>query len=263
MTASARPLLQAHIDGRTVTLMLPNGGREQHAAGGKQDPRAVAVQQALSLALSLGSDVEMLTSGDHGDHHLLIAVDGRISPVELEPIVVAQEPAYEAASAGGGAKVTREGLSPALEIFTTSVHDNLDADTVLRRQPDAGSVFDDDGETVLVARGPHAVLTFDDGTVLTARGPLTIGRRPVRPSRTGTIIPIDDPSGTISRRHLFVDLADGCCWVTDLGSANGTALIRGDSTVDLLPHQRMPLVDGDRLLLGDREAIVTLEGLAG
>jgi pSer/pThr/pTyr-binding forkhead associated (FHA) protein len=65
--------------------------------------------------------------------------------------------------------------------------------------------------------------------------------------------PVDVDLGTIpegayvSRRHARIDLEDGVYTVTDLGSSNGTFLLRGEFT----RVESAPLADGDEVAFGN------------
>ncbi len=260
MNPAPRPVLQAHISGRTVLLTRPDGTQEQHAAGGRQDARAVTVTQVRNIAAELEQDVELLTSGDRGEHHLLVRASGEISAVELEPIAT-PAPAVQMPSP----LVDTSGEGP--HRFRTTwplVDEHPSAPSELPSISDAdtlhGFTFDEvDESTVMVRRRPRAKLTLDDGSVLVVTGSTTIGRRPSDAAPQAGLV--DDPTATLSRRHVLVELVDGCFVVSDLGSMNGTAITRGGYTAELEPHRPFALAAGDRLILGDRTVTVDLEGM--
>lgn len=94
----------------------------------------------------------------------------------------------------------------------------------------------------------RVVLQLSDGTEVTLRGSVIIGRRPTSPERYAHVLALPDTTRTLSRDHLEVGLApNGQVWVSDLGSANGTYVARGRLWTRLTPHQRNP-VDGHDVL---------------
>lgn len=83
MTAT-RPLVRASVVDGYSTLTHPDGTAERVLAEEGQDLRATVVQRAVEVAVDHGVDVELVTSGDLGDVHLLVAPDGRVSQVRVE-----------------------------------------------------------------------------------------------------------------------------------------------------------------------------------
>jgi DNA-binding winged helix-turn-helix (wHTH) protein len=69
-------------------------------------------------------------------------------------------------------------------------------------------------------------------------GGLTIGRLPQ------CDIQVNLPG--VSRQHATISVEDGRCYVTDLDSTNGTYV----NSVQLAPHVRRPLANGDLLQIG-------------
>ncbi len=61
-----------------------------------------------------------------------------------------------------------------------------------------------------------------------------------------------DPQTKVSRRHALVKMNAGNYTVEDLGSSNGTLIIKSnDNQLRLLPHQPQALTDGDKIRVGD------------
>lgn len=73
---------------------------------------------------------------------------------------------------------------------------------------------------------------------LSSGRPTTIGRAPEND------IVLQDP--LVSRRHARLEWRDGACFLTDLGSANGTRL----NGADLDPREPRPIAGGDRIDIG-------------
>jgi len=59
-----------------------------------------------------------------------------------------------------------------------------------------------------------------------------------------------DPTTKVSRRHARIWRQSGSFLIEDLGSSNGTFIVRKD-TIKLLPRQPCALVNGDKVRLGD------------
>jgi hypothetical protein len=57
----------------------------------------------------------------------------------------------------------------------------------------------------------------------------------------------DDPEAKVSRRHARITMVEGKHFVEDMGSTNGTFVNRGKR---LSPGTRMPLNDGDEIIVG-------------
>ncbi|MDR1790703.1 MAG: FHA domain-containing protein [Propionibacteriaceae bacterium] len=96
-------------------------------------------------------------------------------------------------------------------------------------------------------------LLSDDGQELDVLGPVIIGRSPKStPEQPGVVLAVPSPSKSVSRNHLVVELQPGGPVATDLGSMNGSYLVRGgEAEQKLVPRQAYKLVGGDRLRLGD------------
>ena len=103
------------------------------------------------------------------------------------------------------------------------------------------------------ARPVASVLVCDDGSVLTIIEPTIVGRRPADPAGSRRLLGITDLSRSISRSHALLEPDGSLLWVTDLGSANGTAVAPpGAPFAPLASHVRTAAPVGSRLALGDR-----------
>lgn len=116
-----------------------------------------------------------------------------------------------------------------------------------------------EGMSALEATGrvvPGGVLLiFDTGQreLLPARAVANLGRTPSASVEGDLTVRVDDPSRTISKNHVRLEQARSGAWVTDLGSTNGTSLIREDGTATpLRPGERVAVDDGVRVRMGDR-----------
>ena len=141
-----------------------------------------------------------------------------------------------------------------------------------------GLLGDHDGETVL--RGQFAVvapevgettgsvgrLRLSTGQVIELDRPVVLGRKP-RVSRVGgaavpRLVSVPSPEQDISRSHLEIRLEGVSVLVVDLGSTNGSTLLRpGQLPVRLHPNEAVLVVDGDVVDLGEG-ITVAFEGLA-
>ncbi|NLF04164.1 MAG: FHA domain-containing protein, partial [Actinomycetales bacterium] len=138
---------------------------------------------------------------------------------------------------------------------------------------------DHDGETVVrqpfevvapapveTPRGAVGRVRLSTGQEIDLDRPVVVGRKP-RVSRVGgTAVPrlvsVPSPEQDISRSHLEVRLEGVSVLVVDLGSTNGSTLLRtGQLPVRLHPHEAVLVVDGDVVDLGEGITL-TFEGLA-
>lgn len=98
-------------------------------------------------------------------------------------------------------------------------------------------------------------LRFDIGGLHSVSGPALVGRSPAAHRRfpEARLIPLEDPSRTVSSTHLAVTPNDLGVWVEDLGSTNGSELVSQHGRVRPIPagvRTAVPL--GATVRLGDR-----------
>lgn len=111
------------------------------------------------------------------------------------------------------------------------------------------------------ASSPAAVLEFDTGARIALPGAgILIGRDPSpAPGDNGlTLVPIEDPTKSISKTHLALLRTGGAIIAVDRASTNGSALIRDGAEHSLPPGQGVTVRSGDTLLLGDRRALIRI-----
>ncbi len=102
-------------------------------------------------------------------------------------------------------------------------------------------------------RPAGVVLVGDDGFTLAVLAPTLIGRNPVDRTGAHQLAGVPDLSRTISRNHALLEPEGSTLWVTDLGSANGTAVaVPGETFTVLAAQARTAGPVGARLALGDR-----------
>ena len=80
MSLDTHPRAYATVTGPTATFTTPDGRERAHCRRHDEDIRHMIVQRAADEARRAGTPVELVTSGDRGDHHLLVATDGEIGP---------------------------------------------------------------------------------------------------------------------------------------------------------------------------------------
>ena len=90
MSLDTTPRAHATVIGRTATYVAPDGRTEPLSATPGDDIRQMVLQRATAQARVSGVPLELVTTGDHGDHYLLIDADGTISPA------AASAPAHDA-----------------------------------------------------------------------------------------------------------------------------------------------------------------------
>lgn len=108
---------------------------------------------------------------------------------------------------------------------------------------------------------PGVVLEFDNGARIALAGSgILIGRDPAAgPGDAGlALVPLDDPSKSISKTHLALLRTDGSIIAIDRASTNGSAVIRDGVEHALPPGQGIAVRSGDTLLLGERRARVRI-----
>ncbi|WP_109508391.1 RDD family protein [Nocardioides speluncae] len=105
-------------------------------------------------------------------------------------------------------------------------------------------------------------VTFDTGESFLVEGLGLVGRRPE--GRAGEpvqhVVPLPSSDMSLSKTHAQFHLAsDGVLVVMDRGSTNGSILIRQGVNRDLTAGRPATLVDGDKVMFGDREMRVSRE----
>lgn len=83
MSIDTTPRAYATVTGTTAMFTSPDGHREPVSAPPGDDIRHVIVQRAAAEARRTGTPLELVTSGDRGDHRLLVTSTGDISPAPM------------------------------------------------------------------------------------------------------------------------------------------------------------------------------------
>jgi uncharacterized RDD family membrane protein YckC len=105
-------------------------------------------------------------------------------------------------------------------------------------------------------------VSFDSGESFVVEGLGIVGRAPTaRPGEpVRHVVPLSSADMSISKTHAQIHLAsDGALVLTDRGSTNGSILVRKGVSRELAPGRPTTLVDGDRVVFGDRSMHVTRE----
>lgn len=100
-------------------------------------------------------------------------------------------------------------------------------------------------------------LRFDTGEGIGVTAPVLLGRNPDASGHPGaTPMPLADSTRSLSKTHLLARPVEGGIEVVDLGSTNGSGLIRGGAEYALSAGAVTLVTDGDTIRLGDRIAAV-------
>lgn len=103
---------------------------------------------------------------------------------------------------------------------------------------------------------------LDNGESFVIAGLALVGRRPE--ARNGEqvahLIPLASADMSVSKTHAQLGPApDGTIVVMDRGSTNGTVLVRRGVSRQLAPGKPAALLDGDKVVYGDREMVISRE----
>jgi hypothetical protein len=117
-----------------------------------------------------------------------------------------------------------------------------------------------DGEE-LGPEADHGEVIASDGRRLPILGTVVVGRAPrPLPGEDAQLLRVASPGRSISRSHAVIAVIDGVVRARDLGSNNGTTLVRSGRSQTLATDAWTPLASGDVLDLGEN-VTVRLEGL--
>ncbi|MCB2413187.1 RDD family protein [Demequina sp. TTPB684] len=112
-----------------------------------------------------------------------------------------------------------------------------------------------DATRVAAPRARVAVLTWDDGNVVTVTGTAVMGRNPAAGTHADALlVPITDNTRSLSKTHFAIAASPEGFTITDLHSTNGVVVHRDGTEVAVEPGTPLPLISGDRLVVGDRSA---------
>lgn len=121
--------------------------------------------------------------------------------------------------------------------------------------PAPGAVFGGVlAETEPESEPPTPVLVLEDGRRIPITAPLLLGRDPApRPEHPDAlVVPVADARRSVSKTHALLLARGGRLLVQDLGSTNGTWLVRADGRVAEAPSGQPTEVPADaRIELGE------------
>lgn len=185
--------------------------------------------------------------------------DSDVEPVP-EPAVNVQDPEpieTDASSGASGPRIDPMQARPApaapvssppprrsINTVTTTLIADLDDLDDLGSEPDHGEVVGSDGRRLPIL-----------GTVVVGRAPKPL------PAEECQLFRVASPDRSISRSHTAIGVIDGVVHAKDLGSNNGTTLVRMGRREPLPTDRWTRLESGDALDLGEGTT-VRLEGLA-
>lgn len=81
MTIEALPRAYATVTGTDATFITPDGQHQPISASPDEDIRRMVVQRATDEARRAGAPLELITSGDRGEHRLLVSSNGELTTV--------------------------------------------------------------------------------------------------------------------------------------------------------------------------------------
>ncbi|WP_194384584.1 MinD/ParA family ATP-binding protein [Microbacterium luteum] len=105
MSLDTTPRAFATVTGPTATFTTPEGLVEPLVASAARDIRQIIVGRAVAEARRTGTPMELVTTGDRGEYHLLITADGAIasSRATASPPVVDESSHVDPSEPGGEA----------------------------------------------------------------------------------------------------------------------------------------------------------------
>ena len=78
----------ATVTGTAARFVAPGGHVESLTASAGEDIRAAVLRRAADEARRAAMPIELITSGDRGDHQLLVDADGTLHPM-VTPVAAA------------------------------------------------------------------------------------------------------------------------------------------------------------------------------
>jgi len=106
---------------------------------------------------------------------------------------------------------------------------------------------------------PTWVLAASTGERVVVAGSGLVGRKPVAAAGESfdQLVPISDPTRSVSKTHLEFGVEGGELWVLDRFSSNGSAIVAPDGQRrDCEPGRRYRLARGSRVEIGDQHLLI-------
>jgi len=96
-------------------------------------------------------------------------------------------------------------------------------------------------------------VVLGDGSSLAIEGRVLVGRNPalVEGWESASLMPIFDPTQSVSKTHAAFEVDDSGLWVHDLASTNGVWVVVGEDATEVAPGRRVAVADGAVIELGD------------
>jgi hypothetical protein len=234
----------------TTAIVVMRASRTGRGPGGLLlRTRVVDVDDALPAG-----PVRQLARLGGGRHRRAPGAGPRAGREPLDPAVPALGTAFGAAASAG----VRPGSAP---LSGGAVQAGLDATRRAGFGPTPAAGF----AAVPAPTAPVAddsvppdavVLRFDSGAVHWFAGTCVIGRNPEAEPGIATVA-VPDLSRTLSKTHVALVQAGGVVLIRDLGSTNGTSVVRPDASFeDLLPGVDLPVHAGSTVRIGDHAFVV-------
>lgn len=244
----------------TVVLRTRRGTREAvpapAAAPGAPDVSHAAGQPAATTPPSVG--VPSVATTPPAGPQVSPASAGVAAEPPLTPPLIAAVPGFSRPPADPPAPVPADAPAPVPAESAAPVP--ADPPAGAPEQPTVASVpgSDDVDRTRLAAPSEREVpvLLLPDGERLEVRGEGVLGRNPAVPvgEEVTHLVPLADPSRSVSKTHLGFGPDAVGLWVKDLHSTNGTAVVSPDGSRTLLePGRMVHVMPGDVVLVGDVE----------
>ncbi len=109
--------------------------------------------------------------------------------------------------------------------------------------------------TAVLVNGPRpalASMVVSTGEVIEVNGTVVVGRAPKEQGEPAQLVTVPSPTHLVSRSHLLITTTGWTVLARDLGSSNGTVLVRpGQAPVLIATVLPTPLIVGDLLDIGD------------
>ncbi|MCB7136834.1 FHA domain-containing protein [Cellulosimicrobium marinum] len=101
------------------------------------------------------------------------------------------------------------------------------------------------------------VLELESGERRVVDGPALVGRNPQAPDAGWILVPVADPTRSVSKTHAELGVDPGGLWLTDRGSTNGTVVSAPGAPPRVAePGARVRVPVGATIHVGDRRLVV-------
>ncbi|MCB9380937.1 MAG: FHA domain-containing protein [Acidimicrobiaceae bacterium] len=177
-------------------------------------------------------------------------VSGLESVNKAEDALMAFESALRRQLAGRGHKPGSAGGAPS--IAQSPPASTPAASTPVAPQAGAGTRWPAPSQA---SQASPFTIAFDTGSTASVEGTAVIGRNPAtRPTdERAVLLPIDDPTMSVSKTHVAIGRDGSGFWVQDRSSTNGSVVTEPDGNVlTVIPERTVRVQSGSRVQFGDR-----------